>query len=136
MELLLNTRKIAVEFYPEENYFYFNWKGFHNKASIIETGKEVLEIFKTRKCPNILNDNSKVKGPWNEAAEWTTTEWFPAMEKSGMKNFAWIFSQDIFAELSAKQAMPASESVKSFNNLDSAKEWLKERNGATVSKMY
>ncbi len=71
-----------------------------------------------------MNDNTQVTGPWQEAAEWTAKEWFPAMINAGLRHFAWIFSTNIFSELSAKKAMPASDIVKSFNSAKEAKEWL------------
>ena len=46
------------------------------------------------------------------------------MIKAGLKHFAWVFSRDIFAELSAKKAMPANDIVKSFNDLEDARKWL------------
>jgi hypothetical protein len=34
----------------------------------------------------------------------------PCYDQSRVNNFAWIFSDNIFAELSAKKAMPATKS--------------------------
>ena len=127
MEVLLNTKKITVEYNAKENYFYCNWKGYQNKQSIMEIGEQILTLFAAKKCSKILNDNTMVSGPWHEAAEWTVTNWFPRMEKAGLRSFAWIFSKDIFAELSAQKAMPASDFVKSFNDIAEAKSWLTDR---------
>ncbi len=124
MEVLLKRKSIIVEYHPEGNYFYFNWIGYHNKDSIIATGKELLQEFVAKDSSKIINDNTMVKGPWQQAAEWTASEWFPAMEKAGLKKFAWIFSKDIFAELSAQKAMPDAGYVKSFDNPELAKEWI------------
>ena len=52
------------------------------------------------------------------------TLWFPDMIKAGLRHFAWVFSRDIFAELSAKKVMPANDIVKSFSDLEDAKKWL------------
>jgi hypothetical protein len=49
------------------------------------------------------------------------------MIDAGLKYFAWIFSPNIFAELSAIKAMPASDVVTSFNNYDEAYAWLIKR---------
>lgn len=127
MEILLETKKITVEYHAEENYFYFNWKGYQNKESIMEIGEQLLEILKSKRCSKVLNDNTLVSGPWHEAAEWTVTSWFPRMEKAGLRSFAWIFSKDIFAVLSAQKAMPSSEYVKSFDDKEKASQWLLER---------
>jgi hypothetical protein len=127
MENLHKAKNLEVSFEPTHKYLYCNWLGFQNKESIMSSGKIILDLLKEKNCSKVLNDNTQVTGPWQEAAEWTATQWFPAMEKAGLKYFAWIFSSNIFAELSAKKAMPSSQIVKSFNSLNEARAWLMER---------
>ena len=90
----------------------------------MSAGGTILDLLKKKKVVKVLNDNTLVTGPWQDAAEWTATVWFPDMIKAGLKHFAWVFSRDIFAELSAKKAMPANDIVKSFNDLEDARTWL------------
>jgi hypothetical protein len=87
-------------------------------------GATIIDLLKKKGAKKVLNDNTLVTGPWQEAAEWTATVWFPDMIKAGLGHFAWVFSRDIFAELSAKKAMPANDIVKSFNDLEEARKWL------------
>jgi len=127
MEVLYKTKKVEAIYHPKENYFYFNWIGFQNKASLIENGTKLIDVFGSKmECAKILNDNSKVTGPWQDAADWVVTEWFPAMEKCGLKQFAWIFSNNIFAELSAKKVSlnVNSDIVRPFHSMNEAKIWL------------
>lgn len=123
-EVVHSAKNIEISYSKEENFLYCNWLGFQNKQSIMESGEKILEIVKSRNINRILNDNTKVTGPWQEAAEWTSTVWFPQMIEAGLEKFAWIFSSNIFAELSAKKAMPESNTIKSFNNIHDAKQWL------------
>lgn len=90
----------------------------------MRSGEIILECLKRKKATKVLNDNTLVTGPWHEAAEWTQTNWFARMEQAGLQHFAWIFSPNIFAELSAKKAMPKSGIVNSFYKLTPAREWL------------
>jgi hypothetical protein len=124
MESLFKAKNIEITYDPTHKYLYCNWIGFQNKQSIMNTGAIILDLLKQKGAAKVLNDNTLVTGPWQEAAEWTAQEWFPNMINAGLKYFAWIFSTNIFAELSAKKAMPATDMIKSFNSLEDARRWL------------
>ena len=124
MEPLFKAKNIEISYDPTNRYIYCNWIGYQNKESIMTSGAIILDLLKQKRVSKVLNDNTLVTGPWRDAAEWTATVWFPAMIKAGLKNFAWIFSKNLFSELSAKMAMPESDVVKSFNGLEEARQWL------------
>lgn len=124
MQSLSKQKNLEISYDPEHKYLYCNWLGFQNKESIMKSGLIILDLLKQKKVNKVLNDNSQVTGPWQEAAEWTATVWFPQMIEHGLKHFAWIFSPNIFSELSAKKAMPSSGIVKSFNSYTDALSWL------------
>ncbi|ELR73057.1 hypothetical protein C900_00137 [Fulvivirga imtechensis AK7] len=125
---LLREKNLEVTYDPDTNILFCRWIGFQNKEKIMTSGKKILELFKQQKnCAKILNDNREVTGPWQDAAEWTAKEWFPQMEKAGLKHFAWIFSDNIFAELSAKSAQPSSDIVTTFKSFNEAVEWLNSK---------
>lgn len=124
MESLFKAKNIEISYDPANRYIYCNWIGYQNKQSIISSGAIILDLLKQQRASKVLNDNTLVTGPWKDAAEWTATVWFPDMIEAGLRHFAWIFSPNLFAELSAKMAMPASDIVKSFNGLEEARQWL------------
>jgi len=133
MESLLKAKNIEISYDPTNKYIYCNWIGFQNKQLIMDSGKAILDQMKKKNVAKVLNDNTQVTGTWAEAAEWTSNVWFPDMIKAGLRHFAWVFSQNVFAELSAKKAMPANEIVKSFKSLEEARQWLiKVETKATV----
>jgi hypothetical protein len=127
MESLFKSKSIEITYEPKNKYLYCNWIGFQNKQSIMESGAVILDQLKKKGTSKVLNDNTLVTGPWQEAAEWTATVWFPDMINAGLKHFAWVFSSNIFSELSAKKAMPANDIVKSFKDLEEARQWLVKR---------
>jgi len=124
METLFKAKNIEITYDTANKYLYCNWIGFQNKQSIMAAGGTILDLLKKKDVTKVLNDNTLVTGPWQEAAEWTSTVWFPDMIKAGLRHFAWVFSRNIFSELSAKKAMPANDIVKSFNELEEARQWL------------
>ena len=128
MESLFKSKNIEISLDSANNVLYCNWIGFQNKDLIMKSGAVILDLVKKRKVSKVLNDNARVTGPWQEAAEWTSTVWFPDMMKAGLRHFAWIFSPNIFAELSAKKAMPSSDVVKAFNDYKAAHNWIVSQN--------
>lgn len=124
METLIKSKNIEISYDATNKYLHCNWIGFQNKQLIMDSGALILEHLKKKHAENVLNDNTQVTGTWQDAAEWTATVWFPEMIKAGLRHFAWVFSPNIFAELSAKKAMPANDIVKSFSGIDEARKWL------------
>lgn len=124
-KLFIKESYAIVEYDLDQNFLITSWIGFQNPNSIIATGKEILKIFKDLDCSKVLNDNSKVTGPWNKAAEWVKEEYFPKMIEYGMKQFAWVMSTSVFADLSAKQAMMDTDVIKTFQIYEQAEAWLR-----------
>ncbi|MBT1690490.1 hypothetical protein [Dawidia soli] len=90
----------------------------------MRSGAIILDLQAQHVFQNILNDNTQVVGPWHLAARWTADEWFPAMVGAGLSQFAWILSPDIFAEASAKRALPTGDLVTTFKSYEEAFAWL------------
>ncbi len=124
--ILLEQKNIVVEYNEKLNYLYLRWIGFQKEEDIYQSGEKVLEIFKGLECNKVLNDNREVRGPWNKASEWTQTYWFPKMIEAGLQKFAWVFPENLFAELSATKAMPNNELIHKFQTYESAEKWLVE----------
>lgn len=124
IEILSVEKNLEIGYNTAHHYIHCNWIGFQNKDSIMKSGEKILELLTKKKCNKVLNDNTRVTGPWQEAAEWTASNWFPRMEAAGLKHFSWIFSPNIFAELSAIKATPKTGVVSSFSDYDEAEKWL------------
>ncbi|UII23298.1 hypothetical protein [Fulvivirga ligni] len=126
-EILLKQSNLEVSYDKDEQILYCVWLGFQNKEKIMNSGEKILELLKSKRCAKVLNDNTSVSGPWQDAAEWTAKNWFPRMESAGLKHFAWVFSPNIFAELSAQKAKPDSDVVTTFHSVYDAEQWLKSK---------
>jgi hypothetical protein len=124
MEILHVAKNLEISYDPEHRFMYCNWIGFQNQEMIMKSGAVILSLFPDMGISKLLNDNTLVSGPWQEAGEWTANVWFPDMMKAGLKHFAWIFPPDTYAVLSALKAMPGSNVVKSFNSYEEAYQWL------------
>ena len=66
------------------------WTGRQTRETVIDGCMKMYEFMRTLHRFDILNDNRHVIGDWSDASNWVGTEWFPLMEKAGLKKFAWI----------------------------------------------
>lgn len=124
METLFAKSHIEITYAPDTQILYCNWKGYQTPENIANGGAVILDLIKQKKIKKILNDNSLVVGPWHHTADWTHNVWFPAVIEAGLKHFAWVLSDNVFASISAKRAMIPSPVIKSFKNYEQAHNWL------------
>jgi hypothetical protein len=93
----------------------------------MQSGAIILDVQGRHAFRKILNDNTQVVGPWHRAARWTVDEWFPAMVDAGLWHFAWVLPSDVFAEVSAKRALPTGDLVTTFKSYEEAFAWLTDK---------
>lgn len=129
-ELLYRDTHIALEYYPEDNWIYVNWRGYQNKDSVIAGCEKMLDIMKALACYRILNDNTLVEGQWSLASKWVADVWFPAMFEAGLKNFSWVYSPSVLSRLSTDKTLELAntpDGIKVFDDIDQAKDWLRSQ---------
>lgn len=112
MELLYKANNIEIGYDSIRRFLYCNWIGYQCQRDLVHSGFIILELLKQKRLHKVLNDNSKVEGPWTDSSEWTARKWFPDMASAGLQNFSWILSPDVFAEYSALKAVPMNGVVK------------------------
>ncbi len=125
-EKLFESKGLDVEFDPQQQYVYVNWKGFHSVESVKTGCEKLLQVLAEQPCKHVLNDNRMVSGPWMGAAEWVATDWFPRVYAAGVEKFAWIVSTNVFSQMSteATQARNKSNKTRTFNDVARATQWL------------
>lgn len=125
-EFLHVARNLEITFTKDTGIMFCRWIGPQTNDDIKNSGAIILELSRKYSISKILNDNTQVVGSWFESSEWTVQVWFPSMIEAGLKNFAWIYSPDFFAMVSAKEASPDSTVVRFFDNYEDAYNWLLE----------
>lgn len=110
---------------------YANWIGFVSVEDVIEGATKCLEAFESTGCVNFINDNRQLTGPWNKANDWIANTWMPRALGSGLKNFAFIVSPNVFGEMSAKDLETRLDNVgfvmRNFKSYDEGLTWIQER---------
>ena len=122
--------KITINYLTEQGVLDVNWTGFHDLASVKHGCMLMLDYMVKNKCDRIINDNTYVLGNWSEAVDWVGNDWFPMMEKAGLKYFAHIFSPSTFSQLSAKKSIDIMSGIittQYFTDKSLAAEWVVTR---------
>jgi len=118
----------TAEYNKTTNHIYGNWTGFITVEEVKEACLQCITLMEQTRCPNLLNDNSQVTGPWHGANEWIASVWMPKALSLGLKKFAHIVSPNIFAAMSVEQLVTKVEGLgfemQTFPNEQVAKEWL------------
>lgn len=117
---------IEISYHTKDGILYCDWIGHQSEDKLKEAGEKIIQVLTEKNCSTVLNDNTRVIGHWYHSVDWTNTDWFPRMVQAGLTKFAWICSDDVFTQLSAKRAIPQNEIVRVFNNHDEALKWLTE----------
>lgn len=131
MELLHKAHNIEIYYDSIDRYLYCNWIGYQCQKDLVHSGFIILELLKQKRVMKTLNDNSRVEGPWTDSSEWTANRWFPDMAGAGLRYFSWILSPDVFAEISARKAVPSGGTVNiqlfdsRNNSFNEAVSWLR-----------
>lgn len=120
-----------AEYNKEKNYIYSNWRGFVTIEEVIAGCNMCIEALKAFSCPYLLNDNSRLYGPWQDANDWIVKDWAPRAIDAGLKFFAHVISPNLFVEVSARDMEARFESVdftiRLFEDKAKAEIWLQEQ---------
>ncbi|MEN0053431.1 MAG: PAS domain-containing protein [Mucilaginibacter sp.] len=107
-----------------------DWTGFQNLDTVQQGCSHMMDMLVKNKVHKIFNNNIHVLGNWSEAADWGAQEWFPAMEKAGLRYFAWVNSPSVFSQLSARKSADSSLKklkIQFFTEAADAIAWINEQ---------
>ncbi|RYY34037.1 MAG: PAS domain-containing sensor histidine kinase [Sphingobacteriaceae bacterium] len=120
---------LEIIYNKDAQYLRLNWRGFHSLHTVKAGCMRAIDALEKYHCHMILNDNTDVMGSWEDAVDWVSNEFFPAIEKAGLQYMAWVYSPSTFSRLSADltiETIKANIVVKTFDNEEPAKHWLGE----------
>jgi hypothetical protein len=113
----------------QSNCLYGTWTGFINLNHVKAGGLVSLNLIKEYNCPYLINDNTNLIGPWQEANDWIEAFWTPQAIESGLRYIAHITSPTTFGKLSAEdleKKVVGVLNMRLFKNKEQAEEWIKE----------
>ena len=128
---LLYEERFQIYYHQEKDWLYVNWMDYQTVESVKRGCEEILKQMVAHRAFRILNDNSKVLGTWDGAAQWGASVWFPQMKQAGMMKFAWVQSANSFAQTSTEATLNLMRDyealgIRVFLSLGEAEAWLGE----------
>ena len=120
---------LVAEYEPHNKLVYNDWQGYQTLDSVMAGANSVLELVSTCQCPYMLNDNTRVTGPWDHAVAWIAQDWTPRAIGLGLTHFAHVVDAKSFAALSAEAMVSGIAGLfemRIFGTVDSARQWLAE----------
>ena len=129
-DLYYHDSAITLSYNSVHSRIDADWTGFQNMESVHRSCQRMLSMMVKNNVYKILNNNIHVLGNWSEAIDWVAQEWFPAMQKAGLRYFAWVNSPSIFSQLSARKSvniLPDEITIQFFADVITAEAWINEQ---------
>ncbi|MCA8829965.1 hypothetical protein [Hymenobacter pini] len=122
-----NSVYCKISYYPESQWLHTVWQGYVSPDLAHQGGTASLEMLNEFHCPYLLNDNSRLEGPWFDSMYWLTHEWGPAAAQAGLRYVAHVTRANNFA--TSFTATPLhmlfnAFEIQLFDNAPEAVEWL------------
>ena len=127
--LLYESDHIDIYYDADHQWIYTDWKGYQTVGWVQSGCEQILEYMMACGASKVLNDNTRVVGIWIGAAHWGATNWFPRMQKAGLKHFAWIYSPTRLSQISTDASLDegTNDVVRTFYSLEEASAWLEKQ---------
>lgn len=118
---------ITIKYSLSIDVLLVDWTGDQSRSSVMDGCEKILNYLRQYRCTKVLNDNTHVTSIWADASEWVATDWFPRMQASGCRLFAWVYSPNLYSKLSTDQTLLHGSGgviAITFENSDTALAWL------------
>jgi hypothetical protein len=103
------------------------WRGYATSTQLRFVHERILELLEEHGVAKILGDNSGLPTVHADDQKWIIENWIPRAKKAGLRVAAAKQPVSYFGRLAINtlnSAMPAGVVVRSFNQLDEARQWL------------
>jgi hypothetical protein len=131
VKMLYQADDLEVLLDETHGWLYANWMGRHHDASIKEGINLMIDLMAEHQVVKVLNDNTNMSGIWIGVAGWLVWDALPRARKAGLHSFAHVFGSNGFPRASAEAALKllgsGASDIKTFENIEVAKSWLRSR---------
>ena len=126
----LGEEYAKIEFDIDLGYIHYTTKGYVGVEEVKVGVTEILNVLNEHpgKIKGLISDISQLTGPWMDANPWIAEVWMPQAIEGGIRFSSVVISTDVFSNLSfedLKEQMVSPDYImKTFDSVESAKEWL------------
>lgn len=118
-----------------ERWLEAQWRGFVKQEEARQGAEAYLRFTTPLRCPYLLNDNSRLQGPWFEGLDWLREIWMPAAVHLGLRYVAHVQQADRYHDvllLSGACALPFELQI--FRDPADAQQWLSQMRDETPAR--
>ena len=129
-KMIMQKKFSEIYMDQDEGILYAKWNGFLTEDQVREGCKTMTEYIRTNDIKTHLSDHRELKVLSKDVQNYLTQEWFPEVEKVGLKKVAALVSQDVFAKATVDKVNQLVElgglSINTFNSTHDCLNWLRE----------
>ncbi|MEZ4739891.1 MAG: STAS/SEC14 domain-containing protein [Flavobacteriales bacterium] len=127
--LLRQDDYVTMQAVPSERMITLTWTGYAPSVTYRSILNEALNNVKALDLLRWLADLRHMDAIMQQDEQWTTTDWFPQLARTGLKRMAILTSADYFNRMSVDRIMTAATAemplaLGYFEDIDKAKAWL------------
>ena len=121
----------ALSYDEAERWISAVWRGHVDQAEAMQGAQAYLEHATQAPCRYLLNDNSRLVGPWFESLEWLLHVWVPQAERLGLRYVAHIVQADRPHDmLTSHMLVNPPFDLQIFHEVAEARHWLRQHRPA------
>jgi len=115
----------AISYNEHEYWLQAIWKGYVDPAEAMHGAQAYLQQAANKRCAYLLNDNSRLQGPWFDSLDWLLDVWAPEAARLGLRYVAHIVQADTHRDIfSGRNFDKVPFEVQVFQERADAIEWL------------
>lgn len=118
-----------LDFDEANSWLRATWLGYVDPTEAYNGAARYLEAMRDMRCPYLLNDNSRLVGPWFDSVEWLRSVWAPQAARLGLRYIAHVVQpQDLLDQAAGLAGTSFNDTLQLqlFDDVASAEEWLRQ----------
>ncbi|MGI4871683.1 MAG: hypothetical protein ACRYFX_10945 [Janthinobacterium lividum] len=132
MFLNLNTdprdhSSCALSYDEQEGWIQAIWSGYVDPAEAMRGAEAYLHRAAQAPCELLLNDNSRLSGPWFDSLDWLAEVWVPQAVRLGLRYVAHIVqANQHYDVLTSRLPAQLPFELQIFQSTTDARHWLQQ----------
>lgn len=127
---ILKESYCDIYFDEADKILYAKWIGFLKPDQVRRGCSAMTDFIKKNQTKVHLSDHRNLRVLTKDVQDYLTQEWFPEVERAGLRKVAALVSEDIFAKATVESVNHTARvgllTIRTFDSHHQCLEWLKE----------
>lgn len=129
---VFKEKYVEITFDKDNEIIKAKWKGFLKLDEVKKGCAEITKLIKNNKLTKHASDQVDLKVLSKDVQNYLTLEWFPEVQKLGLRKIGVVVSQDVFAQATVNNVNTKSQKdqlvFNTFNDEIQCVRWLNQVN--------